>query len=1223
MIYTRESMPGPYAEAPVLPGKMMTYMNSGSYSGAFAGNPQQRNNCIEIQAVEASDSASQQHEILPSIGGSRVAELDFGAQIPFGTQMPSIPYRNPESDFASFSSPNPSLTGDGGNGNSSRSARDEQSRNVEYLQHGFAGANQDSIKGDLLYAYGMSSITRTAPNSKYLKAAQELLDEVVNVPKALKQPDEEKNRSSGDNRTKSYREQEPSDKNELSQAERQEQQSKLSKLLSMLDEVDRRYRQYYHQMQTVVSSFDVIAGCGAAKPYTAVALQTISRHFRCLKDAIDGQIQATRKSLGEKDTSENGKGEGITRLRYVQTHLRQQKALQQFGMMQQHAWRPQRGLPGNSVSILRAWLFEHFLNPYPKDSEKIMLARQTGLTRSQVSNWFINARVRLWKPMVEEMYKEEFADLEMDSISSSENAVKARKGDTRTSEDRCSTGQLVDSKSDHVPDVDITGATTAAGFQHATHGEVGTEYRLLRLRADQRHNAADSIAHSNGSSGRFVEAVTASYHMSESERFRTGSSVSLTLGLQHCEDGNIPISGGGHQNYVTMRGEDIYHPASSSVGAETTDVEYINPGNRQHRTGRGRAGFSVSLNIHIALPAKRAKVLMVGAGGIGCELLKTLALSGFQDIHVIDMDTIEVSNLNRQFLFRQSHVGLSKAKVARDAVLRFRPKISITPYHANVKESRFNVDFFKEFDVVLNGLDNLDARRHVNRLCLAADVPLVESGTTGFLGQVTVHLKGKTECYECQPKPAPKTYPVCTITSTPSKFVHCIVWAKDLLFAKLFGDKNQENDLNVRSSDTASSSEHSEDVFECRKDEDIEQYGRRIYDHVFGHNIEVALSNEETWKNRNKPRPIYSKDILPKKITKENGDTEKDCATGDVSAMASLSLKNPQDIWSLAENSRVFIEALRLFFSKRGKEIGNLTFDKDDQLAVEFVTAAANIRASSFGIPLHSLFEAKGIAGNIVHAVATTNAIIAGLIVIEAIKVLKKDNNNFRMTYCLEHPSRKLLLMPVEPYEPNKSCHVCSEVNTHHSKLRDFIEKIVKGKLGMNFPVIMQGASILYEVGEDLEEDMVAIYAANLEKALSELPSPVTSGSVLTVEDLQQEFTCSINIKHREEFDEEKEPDGMVLSGWVEAPVDKDNDKPIGNGESTSNALPSEEILEGEKDVEIQEHSTVAETVTGKKRTLSEVDGSRNQKTTENLDDDDDELVISNDWESLTKKKRV
>ncbi|KAI4389416.1 hypothetical protein MLD38_001644 [Melastoma candidum] len=132
---------------------------------------------------------------------------------------------------------------------------------------------------------------------------------------------------------------------------------------------------------------------------------------------------------------------------------------------------------------------------------------------------------------------------------------------------------------------------------------------------------------------------------------------------------------------------------------------------------------------------KGAKVLMVGAGGIGCELLKSLALSGFTDVHIIDMDTIEVSNLNRQFLFRQSHIGQSKARIARNSVLRFRPNMSITPYPANVKDPDFNVEFFKQFIVVLNGLDNLDARRHVNRLCLAADVPLVECGTTSFLDQ--------------------------------------------------------------------------------------------------------------------------------------------------------------------------------------------------------------------------------------------------------------------------------------------------------------------------------------------------------------------------------------------------------------------------------------------------------------------------------------------------------
>ncbi|KAK1439877.1 hypothetical protein QVD17_05701 [Tagetes erecta] len=597
---------------------------------------------------------------------------------------------------------------------------------------------------------------------------------------------------------------------------------------------------------------------------------------------------------------------------------------------------------------------------------------------------------------------------------------------------------------------------------------------------------------------------------------------------------------------------------------------------------------------------KGAKVLMVGAGGIGCELLKTLALSGFQDIHIIDMDTIEVSNLNRQFLFRQSHVGQSKAKVARDAVLRFRPQISITPYHANVKDSSFNVDFFKQFNVVLNGLDNLDARRHVNRLCLAADVPLVESGTTGFLGQVTVHIKGKTECYECQPKPAPKTYPVCTITSTPSKFVHCIVWAKDLLFAKLFGDKNQDNDLNVRSNDTATSSDHSEDIFELRKDEDFQQYANRIYDHVFGHNIQTALSNEETWKNRNKPRPIYVKDVLPDEPVQQNGSADqmlvKD-SLSSLSAMSYLGLKNPQDIWSLKENSRVFFAALKLFFTKRQKEIGNLTFDKDDHLAVEFVTAAANIRAASFNIPLHSLFEAKGIAGNIVHAVATTNAIIAGLIVIEAIKVLQNEAKNCRMTYCLQHPSRKMLLMPVEPFEPNKSCYVCSEtpllleVNTHRAKLRDLVEKIVISKLGMSLPLITHGSSLLYEVGDDLEEDMVANYAANLEKVLSELPYAITGGTNISVEDLQQELVCNINIKHREEFDEEKEPDGMVLHGWTPAPASENNkDATDNNGASTSSTSKSAPaVMEDDDELSIMEVGVETVSAVGKKRKLSDV----------------------------------
>ncbi|CAM0144477.1 unnamed protein product [Urochloa decumbens] len=265
-------------------------------------------------------------------------------------------------------------------------------------------------------------------SSKYLKAAQELLDEVVSVSKGVEDAAKAKSLSAvkkkedsegvsgggttedGGGGAKSGGAAAP----ELSTAERQELQMKKSKLINMLDEVEQRYRQYHGQMQAVSSSFEAAAGAGSARTYTALALRTISRQFRCLRDAIAGQVRAASRALGEDaDAAVAAAGGGRTvgsRLRYIDHQLRQQRALQQLGMMQGGAWRPQRGLPERSVSILRAWLFEHFLHPYPKDSDKIMLAKQTGLTRSQVSNWFINARVRLWKPMVEEMYLEETKD---------------------------------------------------------------------------------------------------------------------------------------------------------------------------------------------------------------------------------------------------------------------------------------------------------------------------------------------------------------------------------------------------------------------------------------------------------------------------------------------------------------------------------------------------------------------------------------------------------------------------------------------------------------------------------------------------------------------------------------------------------------------------------------------------------------------------------------------
>lgn len=92
----------------------------------------------------------------------------------------------------------------------------------------------------------------------------------------------------------------------------------------------------------------------------------------------------------------------------------------------------------------------------------------------------------------------------------------------------------------------------------------------------------------------------------------------------------------------------------------------------------------------------------------------------------------------------------------------------------------YGVSLFKRFNIVLNALDNKAARNHVNRMCLTANVPLIESGTAGYDGQVELIKKGDTQCYECTAKGSQKSYPGCTIRKTPSETIHCIVWAKHL-----------------------------------------------------------------------------------------------------------------------------------------------------------------------------------------------------------------------------------------------------------------------------------------------------------------------------------------------------------------------------------------------------------------------------------------------------------
>ncbi|KAK3641190.1 NEDD8 activating enzyme [Elasticomyces elasticus] len=180
-----------------------------------------------------------------------------------------------------------------------------------------------------------------------------------------------------------------------------------------------------------------------------------------------------------------------------------------------------------------------------------------------------------------------------------------------------------------------------------------------------------------------------------------------------------------------------------------------------------------------------ARVLVIGAGGLGCEILKNLALSGIRNIDVIDMDTIDVSNLNRQFLFRESDVGRPKAEVAAEFVMKRCPGCKVTPYVGKIQDK--DDDYYMQFTIVVCGLDSIEARRWINATLVGmvdmsnADSlkPLIDGGTEGFKGQSRVIFPTMTSCIECQlDMHAPRAaVPLCTLATIPRQPEHCIEWA--------------------------------------------------------------------------------------------------------------------------------------------------------------------------------------------------------------------------------------------------------------------------------------------------------------------------------------------------------------------------------------------------------------------------------------------------------------
>ena len=190
---------------------------------------------------------------------------------------------------------------------------------------------------------------------------------------------------------------------------------------------------------------------------------------------------------------------------------------------------------------------------------------------------------------------------------------------------------------------------------------------------------------------------------------------------------------------------------------------------------------------------KSSRVLIAGVGGLGCEIAKNLAMLGVGYIDLVDLDIIEHSNLNRQILFTGAKIGEAKAVVAARKLRDINPNIIVKGYHTSLE--RLNPAIYKAADVIIGGLDSMNARLNLNAQCIRFKKPLVDGGVSGYHGHVYTIFPYQNACYECNPLPVGEDdeMAACTVVGIPRKRIHC-VFKGDMAFKEKFDrDPNPKN----------------------------------------------------------------------------------------------------------------------------------------------------------------------------------------------------------------------------------------------------------------------------------------------------------------------------------------------------------------------------------------------------------------------------------------------
>jgi len=432
----------------------------------------------------------------------------------------------------------------------------------------------------------------------------------------------------------------------------------------------------------------------------------------------------------------------------------------------------------------------------------------------------------------------------------------------------------------------------------------------------------------------------------------------------------------------------------------------------------------------------KQNILLVGCGALGCEWLKNLAmLNNGTSIDIVDYDHIENSNLTRQLLFRSKDVGKSKCKTAADVIQKVNPTMKINYYENKIshEDIAFSNMIFKDKTIVINALDNITARRYVDSICFDRSLPLFESGTMGTKGNTMPIIPFLTETYSnTNDIEDTKQFPICTIKNFPNQIQHTIHWARDYFerYNRGPANCNMYSD-NISFLDTLSAIDRNQAI------DDINYFLDKIpqnwidcvdkscdlFEKLFNHDIiqllhcfpkDHMIDGKLFWsQGKVCPSPIdfssnYALDFIHSNTNilcyiyqlKDNF-TREDIYS--IIKNKKINKFDPADI-KIASNDKEMLEHNTntqdkiLSYKLNTNKLNPVVFEKDDDTNyhIACINSMSNCRATNYNILSISDYDAKGIAGNIIPAIATTTSTIVGLIAIELLKYINtiKDSDN-------------------------------------------------------------------------------------------------------------------------------------------------------------------------------------------------------------------------------------